>query len=188
MINPDCLQGNDFLEKFVPLIEGMMNLGLTKKQAVKAACSQQFVKDFADTPEWFTSASKLPKDYKWGDGTKYNKKGCTKGDRKCVSEAYTFLTVGNDLYIKGFFSNWHYEYVGEEGNLHYMSAPKEVEDKICVIKDWKSIRPHEITYRLDATAFFDNSFWDFCHKNGVSLGLTVPTLKKWEDNAQCQNV
>lgn len=173
MINPDCLQGNDFLNKFAPLLQGMIDLGLTKEQAIKAVCTQQFVIDFAETPGWFVSAKSLPKGSKWSDGERYAKRSTNKSG----GEAYTLLEADNNLYIKGFYCDYLYFRSEEGGETCVMKPPKKLLNKICVITGWKSIDPHEVTYKLKVTPFFSNSYYSFCRNHGVRLGMSVPVLK-----------
>ncbi len=174
MLNPDSLQGQAFIDKFVPLLEGLMSLGMSKKQAIKAALTQNFVRDFADTPEWFVSA-KLPKGYKWSDGEKYSIKGGHRAD----SETYTFLPIDGDLYINGLYRRAVFYAHDEEGELQRYKAPKEIRGRVVVIKNWQEMNAHHVLQRLrdECTPFFDNSLLKFWRKNGGETGLMEPILR-----------
>lgn len=168
MLNPDCLQGDEFLTKFTTLLDGLIGLGMTKKEAIKAACSQQFVKDFADTPDWFVSAKKLPKGFRWSDGEKYKIR--SKHGKHQDTTTYVLLEIDNDLYINGLLI----QLVMKEDGTYVRKA------KISVIKDWRNINPHEITYRLDVAPSFNKSFYDFCSKKDVYAGYVKQLTKKYE--------
>lgn len=177
MVNPDCLRGNDFLNKFIPMLQGMIDLGFTKEQALTALSTQQYVRDFADTPDWFVSAPKLPKGCKWADGAKYHKKATTTGATKADAETYVFLIIEEDIYIKGFYSTFTSYVRNENDELELYKAPKALRDKICIIKNWKEVNANNVIYKLDMTPFFSNSLLNFYAKNGGEIGLTNKIAK-----------
>ena len=78
-INPDCLQGHDFVNKFIADYEKMESIGFKRNQILNMLASQKYVQDFVETPEWLTSVKKLPKGYKWSDGRKFYKKSGKNG-------------------------------------------------------------------------------------------------------------
>lgn len=173
MINPDCLRGTEFINKFVPMLQGIIDLGFSKKQAIAMLSTQQYVQDFVDTPDWFVSAPKLPKGYKWSDGIKYHKAPSKKGD----TETYVFLIVEDDIYIKGFYSKWDFWAHDENDELKLYKAPKSLRSKICVIKNWKKLNANNVNYKLDMTPFFSSSLLDFYKKNGGEIGLVNKIIK-----------
>ena len=175
-LNPNCLQGYDFINRFVPLVEGMMNLGLTKQQALAAAATQKFVRDFADTPEWFVSAKGLPKGYKWSDGRKYS----IKGGKRSAGEIYIFVSIDEDLYIKGFFRDATFYAEDDVGKFKWYKAPKEIRNQIIVIRKWKSLNANDVALKLHdgCSPFFRSSILDYWKENGVRVGFTEPIMKE----------
>ena len=186
MVNPNALQGNDFVNKFIPMYEGCINLGMTKYQAIAALSTQDWFQDFVDTPEWLTGATKLPKGYKWSDGTKFQLKGGKQKD----SETYYFLIIGDDLYIKNYFAYKEYIVNKNLTNAQYFtsddyrykrfSASPEDKKQIIIIKNWRSLNAHEVDYRIGIkrSVFFSNSIMNFWHDNGCDCGLTNKILKE----------
>lgn len=177
MVNADSLQGYDFLNKFIPMLESLMKVGFTKTQAIKAMKSQNFVQDFIDTPEWFVSAKRLPKGYAWRDGEKYHLKSA----KKCDRETYTFLVAEGDMYIKDFYKTGCAIEMDDTGELTYRRPPSEYAKRICVIKNWLSLNVNYVNYKLDGTPFFQNSLCDFWRKNGGRDGLVEPLLNHLEE-------
>lgn len=187
MLNLNCLRDYDFLNKFCPLFEGMINLGLSKKQALKALGAQDFVQDFVDTPEWLISVKKLPKGYKWSNGTRFH----FKGDKRDVSETYILLTIDDDIYIKNFFGTWCYfleakdgekilNNKGEEVDSVIMNLPKEEKNQIVVIKDFKNIEYSKIYTCLKefASVGLLDAILTIYKENGVYTGLIERELKE----------
>ena len=178
MINPDCLQGDDFLNRFLQDYESLRNIGFGHNQAIKMLCTQDYVKDFVQTPEWFVSAKQLPKGYKWADGEKYH----VKGTKKSEGETYVFLLAENDLYIKGFFSGAYcmVKDEDEENGYKIFDAPKEYRNKICVIKDWRKYKVQYVLLKLDSdiTPFFITSLTDLWHKNGGDISMVEGKILK----------
>lgn len=180
MLNPDCLQGMDFVDKFIEDYCKIESLGFKRTEILRMLGSQDYVKDFVETPVFFVSAKKLPKGYKWSDGEKYQ---CKAGKRS-FNETYTFLIVENDIYIKGFYAVWGFDVVEKDDEkIDGFSAKryplhKEFRNKICVIKNWKSMTPQYVLGKLDeVTVFFENSLTDFYAKNGGNLSMmNGPTL------------
>lgn len=167
LINPDCLQGNDFLNKFIELYKNMENTGLSRVQILRMIATQDFVKDFVDTPIWLVSAKKLPKGHKWSEGKKFHRKS----GGKWGEETYVFLIIEDDLYIKGMLDGLYEFYDKSESSEYGSMKLISIRDKrICVIKNWKNIKSHEVTYRLDGVSpFFENCIHDFWHDNGGKM-------------------
>lgn len=168
MINPDCLQGMDFVDKFIQNYDQMVKMGFTKKQILNMLGTLDYVKDFCDTPEWFTSVPKLPKGYKWSDGTKYHNKASKKND----SETYIFLIIGNDLYIKGFLDELYVFY--DKKHISEYGNHKEIrlrDKRICVIKDWKNKKDYKVNGLIGITPFFENAISNFWHDNGGNMSM-----------------
>lgn len=166
MINPDCLQGYEFLDKFIKDYKNMEDIGFNRNQILNMLSTQKYVQDFIETPEWLVSAGKLPEGYKWSDGTKYH----VKGGKKSESETYIFLSIGNDLYIKGLLDG-AYELVNREAVNEY-GVPElySIRDKrICVIKDWKSKKDYKVNDRIGVSVFFQNSLSNFWRDNGGKM-------------------
>ena len=135
---------------------------------------------FTDKPQWFQSVSKLPKGYKWSDGTNFRQKG----SRKSETENYTFLIIDNDLYIKDFLKQTSY-YVVEssekESVVKIYKTPKELRYMIFVIRNWKYMKPHHVLYEIGfTTSFFDSSFTKFCMENGGNISMIAEQLKPGE--------
>lgn len=180
MLNPDCLQGMDFVNKFIEDYCKIESIGFQKSEILKMLGSQDYVKDFVETPEFFVSAKRLPKGYKWSDGEKYQRKA----GKHDFSETYTFLIVENDIYIKGFFTGWEFYNTVRNNEApdgyetKWYKASKEIRSKICVIKNWKSMKPQYVLGKLDeVTPFFETSLTDFYAKNGGNLSMmNGPTL------------
>ena len=169
MVNPECLKGDAFLNKFLADYENLTSAGFSDLQAKKMLAKLDYVKDFVDTPEWLECAKKLPGGCKWSDGTRFNKKA----GKKSSSETYTFLAVGNDLYIKGMLD--HIEGLALF-NVDKYGVPSaiDVRDKrICLIRNWKKLKSHKVTYALDAvmTPFLENSFHRFWNDNGGKMSM-----------------
>jgi len=156
------------------MLQEMIGLGLTKDQAIKALGTQQYVQDFIDTPDWFVSAPKLPKGYKWADGARYHLKQQKNGN----AETYVFLIVGDDIYIKGAFSMASFYGHNEKDELVLYKSPPSIRNKICVIKKWKGINANEVNYKLDISPFFSSSILDFYSKNGGEIGLINKIVKE----------
>lgn len=174
MINPDCLQGMDFVNKFIEDYCKIESLGFKRAEILRMLGSQDYVIDFVETPDFFVSVKKLPKGYKWTEGEKYQ----NKPSKHSHSETYTFLIIENDIYIKGFFAGWEvYKTVrnneAPDGyEVEYCKMPKEICNKICVIKNWKSMKPQYVLWKLDeVTPFFENSLTNFYEKNGGNLSM-----------------
>lgn len=174
MLNPDCLQGMYFVDKFIEDYCKIESLGFKRAEILKMLGSQDYVKDFVETPDFFVSAKKLPKGYKWSDGEKYQQKGA----KKCFSETYTFLIVENDICIKGFYAGWErFESARNDEapdgyEVSCYKLPKEFANKICVIKNWKSMKPQYVLGKLDeVTPFFESSLTNFYAKNGGNLSM-----------------
>lgn len=193
MVNPDTLQGDEFINKFLPMLEGMMTLGMTKSQALKAICTQDFVRDFVDTPEWLVGAKSLPKGCKWSDGTKYHTSG--RRGNHAVPETYWFLQIDEDLYIKGYFSQMILRASNNEKNRkapgkeddgkaywNYKAPPKD-RNRIIVIRDWKSLRGQNVVYRIGdvRSPFFSNCIMNFWHANGGDCGMTNKIMRDLEE-------
>lgn len=183
MLNPDCIQGMDFVDKFIEDYCKIESLGFKRTEILRMLGSQDYVKDFVETPDFFVSAKKLPKGYKWADGEKYQ----YKAGKHSLSETYVFLIIENDIYIKGFFAGWEFFKTGRNNKapndyeLKCYKAPKEIGNKICVIKNWKSMKPQYVLGKLDeVTPFFETSLTDFYAKNGGNLsmqdGMTVDEI------------
>lgn len=168
MINPDCLQGVDFLNKYISDYKKLEECGFNRMQIIKMLNTQQYVKDFIDTPEWLVSVKKLPEGYKWNDGIKYQQKGAKKKD----SETYIFLIIENDLYIKGLLDK-KYEIYSEtrsdEIGVPYIIGIRD--KRICVIKDWKSKKDHKVNACIGITPFFENSLSNFWCANGGNMSM-----------------
>ncbi len=169
MINPECLKGDVFLNKFLTDYENLISVGFSDLQAKKMLTELDYVKEFVDTPEWLECVKKLPRGCRWSDGTRFNKKA----GKKNTSETYTFLAVGNDLYIKGML-----DYM--EGLNHFSTneygtpSLTDVRDKrICLIRNWKKMKSHKVTYALDAvmTPFMEDSFHKFWNDNGGKMSM-----------------
>ena len=179
MTNPDCLQGNDFLNKFLPMYEQIRNMGVSHKDTIKMLITQDFVRDFIDTPGWFISAKKLPQGYKWNDGEKYQ----LKGEKKRTGETYVFLEVENDLYIKGYYTVIEITGKNPDGNIVLYKLPKDLRTKICVIKNWKDINSNYVNSKIYTTPFLENSINKFWHDHGGKTGYLEPLLKEWRDGS-----
>lgn len=169
-INPDCLQGYDFFNKFIGDYEKMESIGFDKNQILTMLTTQDYVQDFIETPDWLTSVKRLPKGYKWSDGTKYHKRGNVK--EKSDSETYVFLSIDDDLYIKGLLDRAYESYVakgiGEDGLQNGVII--EFRDKrICVIKDWKSKKDYKVNAWIGRTPFLANSLSNFWRDNGGNM-------------------
>lgn len=185
MVNPNALQGMEFVNKFIPMYEGCINLGMTKRQAIRALSTQEWFRDFVDTPEWLTGATKLPKGYKWSDGTKFHLKG---GKRKS-SETYYFLIIDDDLYIKNYFAYKQYIVNETLSNAQYFtpddygyklfSASPEDKRQIIIIKNWKGLNANEVNYKIGIkrSVFFSNSIIKFWHDNECDCGFTQKISK-----------
>lgn len=180
MLNPNCLQGMDFVDKFIEDYCKIESLGFKRTEILRMLGSQDYVKDFVETPDFFVFAKKLPKGYKWSDGEKYQ---CKAGKRS-FNEIYTFLIIENDIYIKGFFAGWYFYNTVRNNEapdgyeVKYHKTPKEIGSKICVIKNWKSMKPQYVLGKLDkVTPFFETSLTNFYAKNGGNLSMQDgPTL------------
>ena len=172
MVNPECLKGMEFVSKFYTDYVNLENLGFKKYEILKMLGTQQYYQDFVDTPEWLVSAKKLPKGYKWSDGTKFH----DKATKKSTAETYHFLIVGSDLYIKNLL-NRKYEKTHSEIEANDWEVPDVsvycipiTDTRICVIKDWKSKKLNYVIYQLYAcmTPFLERcigKFW--CDNGGV---------------------
>lgn len=166
MINPDCLQGYEFINKLVKDCEKMKNIGFNRNQILTMLATQKYVQDFVDTPEWLVSVKKLPKGYKWSDGTKFHKIGGKKAD----SETYVFLSIDNDLYIKGFLDGAYVYYDKKDLNEYGNYKEYRIRDKrICVIKDWRNKKDYKVNSRIGITPFFENSLSNFWKDNGGKI-------------------
>ncbi len=182
MLNPDCIQGMDFVDKFLEDYQKIESLGFKRSDVLKMLGSQDYVQDFAETPDFFVSAPKLPKGYKWADGEKYTRKRAGKKD---FGETYVLLIIENDIYIKGFYVGWEY-YVKDteaEYGVAYYDVPKDLRNKICVIKNWKTMKPQYVLWKLDkVTPFFENSLTNFYSQNSGNLSMQDgPALDEIEE-------
>lgn len=180
MINPDCLQCYEFLNKLISDYEKMESIGLSKNQIFTMLTTQKYVQDFVDTPEWLISVKKLPKGYKWSDGTKCHKIGSKK--RKSVSETYVFLSIDNDLYIKGLLDGAYVYY--DKKHINEYGIPKEysvIDKRICVIKDWRNKKDYNVNFWIGITPFFENSLSNFWRDNGGKMSYQ-------EDNEIADNI
>lgn len=168
-INPDCLQGYKFINKFIEDYDKMKNIGFDREQILKMLATQKYVQDFVDTPEWLVNVKKLPKGYKWSDGTKCHKRGSKKG--KADSETYVFLSIDNDLYIKGLLDGTYCYYDKKERNEYEIPTEYKIRDKrICVIKDWRNKKDYKVNLWIGITPFFENSLSNFWRDNGGKMG------------------
>lgn len=182
MLNPDCLQGMEFANKFLDDYRKIESLGFKRAEILRMLGSQDYVIDFIETPDFFASAKKLPKGYKWTDGEKYQ----YKAGKHSLSETYVFLIIESDIYIKGFYSTWNCQAVVKSSKyadgfeVKFFSS-QEYKNKICVIKNWKTMKPQYVLGKLDkVSTFFENSLTNFYAKNGGNLsmqdGMTVDEI------------
>lgn len=169
MVNPECLKGYEFLNIFILDYENLMSIGFSDLQIKKMLGGLGYVKDFVDTPDWLECVNKIPKGYKWSDGTKFH----LKSGKKNEPETYVFLMVEDDLYIKGLLDNFEWvdnSETNEFGNPRLIN----VRDKrICLIRNWKSLKSHKVVYALDAimTSFLESSFYKFWNDNGGKMSM-----------------
>lgn len=168
-INPDCLQDYKFINKFIEDYDKMKNIGFDREQILKMLATQKYVQDFVDTPEWLVNVKKLPKGYKWSDGTKCHKRGSKKG--KADSETYVFLSIDNDLYIKGLLDGAYVYYDKKDSNEYGTHEEYSIRDKrICVIKEWRNKKDYKVNAWIGITPFFENSLSNFWRDNGGKMG------------------
>lgn len=127
-------------------------------------------------PDWFEITNKLPKGYKWSDGTKYS----YKAGHYHSGESYVLKIINNDLYIKGVYRNACF--YGHDGNnkLKLYKVPKEICNQVVMIKNWQSMNIHDILPYLyeGSSPFFQNCLMKFWKQNGGKVGLMVPVLRE----------
>ena len=169
MVNPECLQGYEFLNKFISDYENLISIGFADLQAKKMICALDYVKDFIDTPVWLECIKKLPKGYKWSSGTKFH----LKSGKRNVPETYVFLSVENDLYIKGLLDNLEWIDHSKSNEFGVSGLVKVKDKRICLIRNWKNLKSHKVTYALDAvmTPFLENSLCKFWNDNGGKMNM-----------------
>lgn len=169
MVNPDCLKGMEFIEKFISDYEKFSQMGYNKVQILKMLGTLQYVQDFIHTPEWLESTTKLPNGYKWSDGTKYNQKSGKKND----TQTYIFLIIDDDLYIKNMLNRaYNFYQSDDEVNGVSESTCYVIQDKrICIIRRWKEKRSHHVVRNMDdmMTPFLEKCIHNFWHDNGGNI-------------------
>ena len=172
MFNPGCLQGYDFLDRFIKDLTNIENLGFSKEQTIKMVATLQYVKDFVDTPSFVHSENKLPNGYKLSDGTKYSKKPW----KEDTPERYIFIKVMDDLYIHGVFK-YCFEIRCKTGGEFKLLKNKD--NKLLVIENWRNVRGRDIVEGVGLTPFLHNSLCDYLHRNGFYLGYLKETTTKY---------
>lgn len=130
--------------------------------------------------DWFEITNKLPKGYKWSDGTKYS----YKSGKRNSGESYILCIINADIYIKGFYRNasiWATD-KNNDNKLKSYKAPKEICNQVVVIKNWQSMNIHEILPYLyeEISPFFQSCLMEFWKENGGRVGLMVPVLRELE--------
>lgn len=173
MVNPECLRGYEFTKKYVQDYDNLISIGYSKNEAIRALATLQYVQDFAKTPDWLECTKKLPKGYKWSDGTKYGIKHGKKND----AESYKFLMVGEDLYIQNLL-NHKYAKVKQADNVddgaeyEKMRILRRIDKRICIIRDWKKLKATDVIMGLNdiMNCFLEDCIVRFWHENGGRLG------------------
>jgi hypothetical protein len=168
MVNPDCLQGYAFVNKFAEDYRKLEEAGFSEIAIKRMMGQLQYVKEFVGTPEWLVSAKKLPKGCKWSEGKKYSLKGGKRSD----SITYIFLTVGDDLYIRNLVAYWIK--TDEETNFRRNSP-------ITYIKNWKSMRSHHVVFSLKEimNPFLETCIHEFWSENGGSTSMIEGGLRDY---------
>ena len=130
-------------------------------------------------PCWFEITNRLPKGYKWSDGTKYS----LKSGKYCVGESYVLYIISDDIYIKGFYRNTSILAYDENDVLKLYKAPKEICNQVVAIKNWQSMNIHDILPYLyeRVSPFFQSCLMKFWKENGGKVGLMVPVLRDLEE-------
>lgn len=187
MLNPRCLKGADFWNKWTEDYIKLEELGFTKNQILHMLGSLQYVHDYCDTPSFIDFQEKLPKGYKWNDGVKYGFKGNEK--KKYDGETYVLLPIGEDLYIRGihipfeiknvvqrFGENWK---ENPEFKNEYMVAYKECKRWATIIRNFRNYTAvYVITEMMDhISPFLHNCIMNFWKENGLRIGHIESILK-----------
>lgn len=176
MVNPECIRGMDFVEKYSRDYEAMQKMGLKEFEIKRALGTLQYVKDFIDTPEWLEYAKKLPKGFKWSEGTKYNHKG----GKRDVAEKYVFLIAEGDLYIRNMlYGKYCYRKPNEDEDDGWTTY--YIQDKrICKISNWKSMKANAVLDGLEGvmTPFLNNCILKFWNENGGKIGFQEEVIKE----------
>jgi hypothetical protein len=173
MLNPDCIRGMEFINKYISDYEKLKTLNFKDHEIKKMLATQNYVQDFVDTPDWITCVDKLPKGYKWADGTKLYKKAQGKHS---TSETYVFLIIENNLYIKGLLNGEVYLHNKNDEIV----CRKIIDKRICVINDWKSLGSAEVADKLYdfTTPFLQSKIHKFWHENGGKTGFIKPITRE----------
>lgn len=185
MLNPGFMTGDEFIDRFVRDYIALEGLGYSKADILRMLGTQQYIKDFCDTPQWIEIADKLPKGCKWSDGHKFREKPRKRSDCR----EYILLPAGDDLYIKGLLDKMYATgYKDAEGNIHArndVECTRELKilklsnKRICVIRDWKSIPANRVIIGLSAvmTPLLQDAILTVWHENDVPLGLMKRVLR-----------
>ena len=117
----------------------------------------KYVKFYSANPSWLFPVDKLPKGAKWSDGTKYTS---TRTRKK-----YTFLPIGDDLYIK-------------EGDF---IIGVNIRDTVhAKIKNFRSMTVVDVLkgFNYEDIPVMDcvRQFWK---DSGLRQGYVVPVLRGW---------
>lgn len=180
MVNVECLQGMDFVNKFVSDYENFEKMGLKKHEILKMLGTLDYVQDFVDTPDWLNAVSKLPKGYKWNNGTTYKQKSSKRSD----SETYIFLAIGDDLYIKNLLDKvYEATKIKEEENKEFELLCASLRDKrIYIIKNWKNMNALYVCGCLEKilSPFLYDCICKFWHENNIGLDYLNVITKKIE--------
>jgi hypothetical protein len=173
MLNPNCIKGTAFIDKYISDYVKLQTLGYKDLEIKKMLATQNYVQDFADTPDWLTCVNRLPKGYKWTDGTKLYKKAQGKHS---TSETYVFLIIENNLYIKGLLNGEVYLH-NENDEIVYH---KVIDKRICIINDWKSLGSVEVVDGLYdfTTPFLQSKIHEFWCENGGKTGFIKPITRE----------
>lgn len=136
-------------------------------------------------PDWYEEVTKLPKGYKWSDGTKVHQKG----DKRYPSETYYFLIVDNDIYIKNVYKYFVYPESNEEineiiGSVNKISTTWHKglpgSNLIGKVNDFRKLTIREIISEFEqfSSVSFINQLTDFLHNNGLDMGYVVSIFRR----------
>lgn len=188
MLNPGFMTGEDFINRFVGDYTALEGLGYRKPDILSMLCTQQYVRDFCDTPDWITAADKLPKGYKWTDGYKYQ----IKAGKNWDSRSYTLLPAGDDLYISGLLDKMYtMAYLDADGEYYARNNADGTRElkylvkrnkQICVIRRWKDLPATEVLTGLHAimTPMLETAILETWHKHGAWLGYNKTLIEQKE--------
>lgn len=150
-----------FFSRLTEDIEKLQQAGFQDATIKRMLGCMDYVRFWLAWPSWAFPANKLPKGYKWSDGTKYRKKGGKKSD----AELYTFLPVGNDLYIKSG--------AGEP----MMPGLNAHEKTFLRIINFRTVTANKFLQKIEGSSFFRECVLKYWKESGVRLGWVEPCLK-----------